>query len=76
MILIVGTLLFFGMFIRLLGFAPVVFIGTFVTALASKRNNVVSALAIALGVTVLCVAVFIFGLGVPLALVGPWLGGV
>lgn len=76
MLLIVGTLLFFGYFIRQLGFAPTVFIGTFVTALASKNNNVVSAVMIALGVSALCIAVFIYGLGVPIPLVGPLLGGV
>jgi hypothetical protein len=32
-------------------------------------------LALAAGITVFCVLVFLKGLGVPLPVIGPWLGG-
>ncbi|WGF86711.1 tripartite tricarboxylate transporter TctB family protein [Marinivivus vitaminiproducens] len=75
MVLVVVTLLFFGYCIRALGFAPTVLAGAFATAMASQRNTIASALVVALGVTALCIAIFIYGLGVPIPLVGPWLGG-
>jgi hypothetical protein len=67
------AIIFFGVTIRGLGFIPTVFVTALITSLASRMNNIVAALAIALGLTVLCALVFAYGLRVPVPLFGPWL---
>ncbi|KKB06944.1 hypothetical protein VE25_20020 [Devosia geojensis] len=71
--LVLGTVVFFAATIRGLGFVPVVAISAFVTALASRNNNWLSAVIIAVGLCVLCLVVFVVGLGLLVPLVGPWL---
>ena len=61
----------FGVLIRPLGMAPVLALTTFVTAFASRRMSVKAAVLLAVGLTLFCVAVFSFGLGLPLRLFGP-----
>ena len=46
-----------------------------VSAAASARFRWGSALALAAGLTLFCAVVFLKGLGVPIPLRGPWLGG-
>jgi hypothetical protein len=46
-----------------------------VSAAASARFRWGPALALAAGLTLFCAAVFLKGLGVPIPLRGPWLGG-
>jgi putative tricarboxylic transport membrane protein len=46
-----------------------------ISALASSQFRWVPTIALAAGLTVFCAFVFIKGLGVPLPLIGPWLGG-
>lgn len=62
----------FGLLIRPLGMAPVLLITTFVTAFASRRMTLFAAVALAIGLTLFCVAVFSLGLGLPLRLFGPY----
>lgn len=71
--LILGAIAFFGLTVRGLGLVPTVFIATFMSAFASHRTGVVSALVIAGGLTVLCVLIFVVALSLRLPLVGPWL---
>ncbi|KKB07960.1 tripartite tricarboxylate transporter TctB family protein [Devosia chinhatensis] len=71
--LVLGTILFFAATIRGLGFIPVVAITALVTAISSRRNTLLSALVIALGLTVLCYLIFVVGLGMLVPLFGPWL---
>ncbi len=71
--LVLGVILFFAATVRGLGFIPVVAITAFVTAISSSRNNALSALVIAIGLTVLCYLVFVVGLGMLVPLFGPWL---
>ena len=61
----------FGLLIRPLGMAPVLLITTFITSFASRRMSVVAAILLSFGLVVFCVAVFNFGLGLPLRLFGP-----
>ena len=63
----------FGLLIRPLGMAPVLLITTFLTSFASKRMTFGVAAALSVGLVVFCVAVFNFGLGLPLRLFGPWI---
>ena len=61
----------FGLTIRPLGMVPALFLTTFVAAFASRRIRPAVAFALALGLTVFCVAVFHYGLNLPLRLYGP-----
>jgi hypothetical protein len=72
--LIIGVVVFFGATIRGLGFVPVVFIGTFASAMASRLNSPLFAALLAVGLTVLCTAIFVLGLGMTVPWFGPWLG--
>lgn len=72
-VLVLGTLIFFALTLRGLGFIPVAFISAFATALASRLNSVLFAALLAAGLTALCVLVFVIGLGLQIPLIGPWL---
>lgn len=71
MALVVLALVIFGEFGATLGLVPVVFVGTAIVALASARNTILSALAIALCMSALCWLVFKVGLGITLPTFGP-----
>ncbi len=73
LVLLLGAILFFGATIRGLGLVPTLFLTVFASALASRRNTVVSALLLAAGMTAFCVLIFSYGLGVTIPLFGPWL---
>jgi Tripartite tricarboxylate transporter TctB family len=73
-LLLTAALLFFGATIRGLGLAPTLFVTVFLTALASRRNGPLTALALAAGMTLLCVLIFSYGLGVAVPVLGTWLG--
>jgi hypothetical protein len=74
LVLIIGVVVFFGATIRGLGFVPVVFISAFVAAMASRSNSPLFAAVLAAGLTVLCTAIFVIGLGMTVPWFGPWLG--
>ena len=71
-ILLLAALVFFGFTIRGLGLVPTLFVTVFISSLASRRNGPVKALIIAAVLTLFCVLIFSYGLGVPIALFGPW----
>lgn len=73
LVLVLGTILFFAATFRGLGFIPVVLIAGLATALSSTRNSMLSALVISVGLCVLCLLIFVVGLGMIVPLVGPWL---
>ena len=73
LILIMGGLIFFGFTVRGLGLVPALFVTTFVSAISSKQTGVVGALLIAAFLTVISVVIFVWSLGLPLRLFGPWL---
>ncbi len=75
LVLILGAIVFFGATVRGLGLAPVVFVTSFVTALASVENTVSRAAVIAAALTAFCILIFSVALGVAVPLIGPWLGG-
>ena len=72
-VLLTAALVFFGATVKGLGLAPAMFGAGLLSALASRQNPPLQALLIALALTVLCVLVFHYGLGLPVPLVGPWL---
>jgi hypothetical protein len=73
LILIMGALAFFGLTVRGLGLAPALFVTTFMSAFASRHTGIVGALAMSAGLVVICMAIFVWALGLPLAVFGPWL---
>ena len=71
--LVLGTILFFAATIRGLGFIPVVLISGLATALSSSRNSLFASLVISVGLCVLCLLIFVVGLGLLVPWIGPWL---
>jgi hypothetical protein len=73
LLLIVLAVLFFGLTVRGLGIVPTTAVTALLTALASYRTGILAAVAIAAGLTVLCVLVFLIALQLRLPMFGPWL---
>ena len=59
--------------VRGLGFVPVVAISAFATAMASRQNNPLFSAMLAVTLCVMCVLIFVVGLGLIVPLFGPWL---
>lgn len=73
--LVLGASLLFGLVVRGLGLAVAVPVLVIVSAYASERFRLLPTLALAAGMTAFCILVFVKGLGVPLPILGSWLGG-
>jgi Tripartite tricarboxylate transporter TctB family len=73
LVLIVLAVLFFGLTVRGLGLVPATAVTALLTALASYRTGILAAVAIAAGLTVLCVLIFLLALQLRLPMFGPWL---
>jgi hypothetical protein len=73
LMLILAAPVVFGLTVRGLGLAPALALVALLSAFASRRMSVWLALALTVGLTLFCVLVFSFGLGLPLRLFGPWL---
>jgi phosphate/sulfate permease len=74
-LLIVLPVAFFGATLRGLGFVPSLAITVFASTLASREWSFGFALATTLLLVAACAGIFIFGLGLPISLFGPWVGG-
>ena len=74
-VLIVLAPVVFGLTVRGFGLVVSIALVVVVSAFASHRMSLKLAIALTIGLTVFCVLVFNVGLGLPLRLVGPWLGG-
>lgn len=72
-VLIVAALLFFGLTVRGLGVAGALFGTTLLASLARARTSPLEAVAIAAGLTIMSVVLFIYILQLRLPLTGPWL---
>ena len=73
--MLVAGIVFFGATVEGLGLAPVMLVTTFVAALACRGVSPLKALAISVGLTVLCLGIFVGLLQLRLPLLGDWLGG-
>lgn len=71
---IVLALLFFGFTVRQLGFVPTAAVTALLTTLASSRVRLLTAVAVAAGLTVASTLIFVVGLQLRIPLWGPWLG--
>ncbi len=74
-ILIVAGVLLFGFLIRGAGLVAAIFAVILFSAYASSKFKWTYGIALAAGMTVFSVAVFVKLLGLPIAIVGPWFGG-
>jgi len=72
---VVGSVILFGAIIRGVGLAIALPLLAIMSARASTRFRWAPSIAMAAGLTVFCILVFLKGLGVPLPLIGSWLGG-
>jgi putative tricarboxylic transport membrane protein len=72
---VIASVVLFGLTVRGAGLAVALPGLVVISALGSSRFRWGPTLAMAAGLTIFCVLVFIKGLGVPLPVVGPWFGG-
>lgn len=63
----------FGLTVRGLGLAPAIALVAAIATLASSRATPLLIVSIVVGLVAFCVIVFSYGLGLPYALIGPWL---
>ena len=73
--LITLPVIFFGATLKGLGLIPSLTITVFVTTLASRLWDLKTSIAITVVLVVFSWLVFVRGLGLPLSLYGPWVGG-
>ena len=71
--LIMAAVLFFGLTVRGLGLVPSVFVTALVSGYASRRTSLVMGLLVTVGLTLLCILVFVVALRLRLPLLGPWI---
>jgi hypothetical protein len=65
----------FGLLVRGAGLVIALPLFVIVSAYASKDFRWIPSLILAAGLTLFCTLVFLKGLGIPLPIIGPWLGG-
>ncbi len=75
LVLVTVSVVAFGFVVRGLGLAIALPLLIIVSAYGSTRFRWRPTLVMAAGLTVFCVFVFLKGLGIPLPIIGPWLGG-
>ncbi len=73
--LVLVSIVLFGVVSRGAGLIAALFVLVMVSASASAMFRWKSSLLLAIGMIAFCALVFVKALGVPLPLVGPWLGG-
>ena len=72
--LVLGSVVLFGLLVRGAGLVPSLILLVLTSAWASDKFKIKTALLLAVLTSVFSALVFVKGLGLPFALVGPWLG--
>lgn len=75
LLLVTVSVLLFGVLIRTMGIMVATAVIVCVSAVASQRFNWKPTIVLAIGLAVFCVVVFVYALGLPMPVRGPWLGG-
>lgn len=75
LVLVIVSTVLFGALVRTAGVPIATAALVAVSAYASQRFNWKPTLVLAVGLAVFCVVVFIYALGLPMPVRGPWLGG-
>lgn len=70
--MIIGGLLVFALIVRGAGLVPAVFAASLIASFASRNTKPLGALAMAIGLTVLSVLIFVVALNLRLPLLGTW----
>jgi hypothetical protein len=73
-VLILSAVLLFGFLMRGAGLVPAALVLILLSAFASPKFKWVEALALAVGLAIFAVLVFVKLLGLPMPILGPWLG--
>jgi hypothetical protein len=73
--LVTLSVVVFGFLVRGVGLVVALPLFVIISAYASTRFRWRTTLIMAAGLTIFCALVFVKGLGIPLPIVGPWLGG-
>lgn len=71
-ILIVSALVFFGFSVRGMGLFPATMIVALAASFSSRKMTIPLALTLSVIMALFCSAVFVWGLGLPIQLFGPW----
>ncbi len=74
-VLVIGSVVFFGLTARKLGLAPSLAVATFMASMSTDRATLISSILLSIGLAIFCVLVFVYALGLPYPVIGPWLGG-
>ncbi len=69
------AILSFAFFVRSLGLFPTVMLTAFLSGLGSPGVSLSKAAIAGFAIAVLCTVIFGFVIGLPIAIIGPWLGG-
>ena len=75
LITVFAAILFFSITVSELGLLPALAGCTFLAAIAPKDASWKSASILTIGLTIFCLAVFVYALRLPYPVLGPWLGG-
>ena len=75
MLLIAAGTVIFGLLVREAGIIPAVIALVLVSAYGSVRLNWGPATLLAIGLAIFCAAIFVYGLGLPVPVLGSLLGG-
>jgi hypothetical protein len=73
--LVTLSVVVFGLLVRGAGLAVALPLLVIISAYGSTRFRWHTTLIMAAGLTIFCALVFVKGLGIPLPIIGPWLGG-
>lgn len=73
--LVMTAVLLFGFLIRDAGLLPAGILLIFISAFASKKFKLAHGAALAVGMTLFSIGLFVKLLGLPMPIIGPWLGG-
>lgn len=73
--LVTSAVLVFGLLVREAGLVVALPLLVIISAYASMRFRWPTAIIMSAGLTLFCALVFAKGLGIPLPIIGPWLGG-
>ena len=75
LVLVTLSVVVFGFLVRGAGLVVALPLLVIISAYASMRFRWRTTLIMAAGLTIFCALVFVKGLGIPLPIIGPWLGG-
>ncbi len=72
-LLVTASIVFFAVTVRGLGLALGLGISVMMASLATEKNSFLQSFLIAAVFTVIAIGVFIYALGIPFAVIGPWI---